>query len=151
MTTFVRAPVSWLQRNVLGVDIMVGNGKRRLLSRLSYRVTGVGIMGVIMSGDGKQRLPLRISYHASVNPPQRGSDTENITFRRFHTMERKVDRLGAGVHLVFIFLRRNCSCSPVSTDTVLSYYRAEAEEGQYCSFIFHQLHAQAVRAQQRYK
>ena len=45
VTTFVRAPVSWLERNVLGVDIMIG--------------------------DGKRRLPARLSYHANVNPPQR--------------------------------------------------------------------------------
>ena len=67
---------------------MVGDEKQRRPPRLFYRGTGAGIMVVIMIGDGKQRLPPRLLCRVSVDPIQRGSETENIGFRRIGNEEK---------------------------------------------------------------
>ena len=77
-----------LEREVPGAGIMVGDEKQRPPPRLSYRATGAGIMVIITEGDGKQRLPPRLSCQASVDPILRGSETENIVFRRLGDEEK---------------------------------------------------------------
>ena len=114
----VRDYVCWspgqLAREVPGAGVMIGDENQRAPPCLSYHVTGVGLILVIMLGDEKQRLPLRISYHACANLPQRGSEAENITFRRLYNGEKEKQTRRRS-EFDFRFSPTECSCPQIST------------------------------------